>query len=581
MKLSKILCLFLMIAVVFSFASCEFLFGKPQEVTKYTVTFDSNGGSAVASQEVEAGKTATEPTAPTKDGFVFDGWYNGEVKWDFANEVNADVTLKANWKAESDTPPVCDEHVDADKDGECDNCGATVTPPPATEYTITYMDGSTKLDLTPNKFSADSSAIVLPTAPTKAHYTFAGWYAEAALENAVTEIDVTTESNITLYAKYNAVVYTITYHLDGGENPDSNPESFTVESLPTFADPTRAQHNFKGWFTNAECTEALTAITADNAANLNLFAKWEYVPPVYTITFVDENGAEILEPMSYSKSESSIALPTYTLEGYTFMGWKNNNLNMTFTELPAGTEGNMTLQAVMVKDAVTYTVTLMIDGQVYNTVNYLENEGLAELEQPSKAGHTFSGWMTEGGQVVDSIPAEANTNMTLQGTFTIIEYTVKYHDENGEEIAELASTYTISETEITLAQGPVKAGHTFLGWYNADGEKVTVIAANSTGDLSLTAKYEVQKFTIQYVMNGGTNSSENVAEFAYGEIPQLHNPENRDKFSFKGWYTTSTFEEGTMVRDLADLATDNIVLYAKWEASPIEDDVVTPEVPIG
>ena len=64
----------------------------------YTVTFDSNGGSAVNEQVVEAGKSATQPTAPVKDGWLFDGWYliNG-TKYDFGSSVNNDFTLVAKW----------------------------------------------------------------------------------------------------------------------------------------------------------------------------------------------------------------------------------------------------------------------------------------------------------------------------------------------------------------------------------------------------------------------------------------------------------------------------------------------------
>ena len=66
-------------------------------VTTYTVTFDSDGGSEVASQAVESGKTATKPTDPTKTGYSFNGWYNGDTAFDFAAAIEGDVTLKAKW----------------------------------------------------------------------------------------------------------------------------------------------------------------------------------------------------------------------------------------------------------------------------------------------------------------------------------------------------------------------------------------------------------------------------------------------------------------------------------------------------
>ena len=64
----------------------------------FTVTFDSNGGSEVASVEVADGDTVEAPTAPTKANYVFDGWYKDETEWKFdTNTVTANITLKAEW----------------------------------------------------------------------------------------------------------------------------------------------------------------------------------------------------------------------------------------------------------------------------------------------------------------------------------------------------------------------------------------------------------------------------------------------------------------------------------------------------
>jgi len=69
----------------------------------YTVTFNSQGGSAVSSQVVEEGELAIEPTAPTKAGYTFTSWYKepGCINaWDFnIDTVISDVTLYAQWTA--------------------------------------------------------------------------------------------------------------------------------------------------------------------------------------------------------------------------------------------------------------------------------------------------------------------------------------------------------------------------------------------------------------------------------------------------------------------------------------------------
>lgn len=71
--------------------------------TTFTVTFNSDGGSAVASQTVADGGLVTEPDAPTKDGYTFDAWYADAEHtdaWVFATDtITADTTLYANWTA--------------------------------------------------------------------------------------------------------------------------------------------------------------------------------------------------------------------------------------------------------------------------------------------------------------------------------------------------------------------------------------------------------------------------------------------------------------------------------------------------
>jgi len=64
----------------------------------HVVTFDSGGGSAVAAQIIRNGNTATRPaTNPTREGYEFDGWFNGETEWNFGTAITAPVTITAKW----------------------------------------------------------------------------------------------------------------------------------------------------------------------------------------------------------------------------------------------------------------------------------------------------------------------------------------------------------------------------------------------------------------------------------------------------------------------------------------------------
>ncbi len=68
------------------------------EVVEYTVEFDSDGGTQISNRTVESGSKVNAPTEPLKEGYIFEGWYYGDTKWDFNNTINGNITLKAKWK---------------------------------------------------------------------------------------------------------------------------------------------------------------------------------------------------------------------------------------------------------------------------------------------------------------------------------------------------------------------------------------------------------------------------------------------------------------------------------------------------
>ncbi len=89
------------------------------DVDIYTVTFNSNGGTSVASQTVSEGGKITKPTDPTKTGYTFSGWYLSETEWDFNNAVTSNITLIAKWTENNvtETPTTYTVTVPSDANG--------------------------------------------------------------------------------------------------------------------------------------------------------------------------------------------------------------------------------------------------------------------------------------------------------------------------------------------------------------------------------------------------------------------------------------------------------------------------------
>ena len=100
-----------------------------------------------------------------------------------------------------------------------------------------------------------------------------------------------------------------------------------------------------------------------------------------------------------------------------------------------------------------YTVTYLVDGEVYATETVAYGSEIVLREEPTKEGHTFSGWS----EAPETMPAE---DVVVEGTFTVNTYNVIYKVD-GEEYKVVPVTFG---TEVNLIDAPVKEGHTFNGW---------------------------------------------------------------------------------------------------------------------
>ena len=169
----------------------------------YTVTFQSEGGSEVASQ-IRANTPADQPADPTKEGYTFIGWYNGEEKWNFADAVTEALTLTAKWQVN--------------------------------QYTITFdtAGGSEVPSITQDY----GTAITAPANPTKTGYTFAGW--DKTIPTTMPAEDMT------ITARWQVNQYTITLKPEnGGQDIVIKQDYGTAITAP--ANPTKTGYTFAGW----------------------------------------------------------------------------------------------------------------------------------------------------------------------------------------------------------------------------------------------------------------------------------------------------------------------------------------------
>lgn len=228
-------------------------------------TFTADGTTLAPAQTIDRGGKFTEPAAPSKENHTFAGWYNGDEKFDFdADTTNAPNVLElvAKWDINQYTVKFVSDH------------GSFA------DQTIEYGKPIETGNL---------------TIPEVEGYTFDGWYTD---DTYTTKFDFTKPitSNTTVYAKWTANDYEVSFITEHGDPPTSQ----NVQYNGTAKDPgtlTEEGYTFVGWYADAAHTTEfnfITPITGDT----KVYAKWEKnAPNTYALNvsgaFVYVDGVDV------------------------------------------------------------------------------------------------------------------------------------------------------------------------------------------------------------------------------------------------------------------------------------------------
>lgn len=223
---------------------------EPDAPDVYTVTFDSDGGTAVDAQEVEDGKKATKPPAPTKAGYTFDGWFVGDDEWNFIGyTVTDDMTLKAKWNINT--------------------------------YSITYLGIENAWHSNPASYTVETDTIHLHS-PVRNGYTFEGWFDKN--DCLITDIATNKVRNIALTAKWSVYTVTTNTNFNGGSFTNYTDKSVTAGNTVTLTATTHPGYTFIGWFEgDKKVSDSSTFSFEMEKENVVYTVKWggAYIPPCY------------------------------------------------------------------------------------------------------------------------------------------------------------------------------------------------------------------------------------------------------------------------------------------------------------
>ena len=485
-------------------------------IATFTVTFNSDGGSAVDAQTIDEGETATKPTDPTKAGYTFAGWtLNGEA-YDFTTPVSSDIQLVATWAKD------------------------------AVKYTVTFnSDGGSTVaaqEIVENSLASE------PVAPTKTGYKFAGWL----LDGEAYDFTSAVTGNIELTAKWIAL-YTVSFNSDGGSAVDAQ----TLEENQTATEPTvptKANYKFGGWLLNGEAYDFATPVTG----NIELTAKWI---ALYTVSF-NSNGGSTVESQTIEENEVVSEPTAPTKDDCKFGGWL---LNGEAYDFATPVTGDIELTAKWIAG---YAVTFNSDGgSAVETQDVDEGQTVSEPTAPTKMGYVFAGWTLNGEAYNFATPITGDIELVAvwaPKTDTAYKFEVYAEELDGsykhlvtyDRTGTTGADISLDNADLTLIPEGFEfdsdnENNIISGTIAADGSSVLKAYINR---ISFEVKYYDYDLGLLY-----TESVKYECAAVYAEQPTRDSDEN-GFYVFNGW---ATEQNGSTVVDLSRVV-EGISVYATY-----------------
>ena len=547
------------------------------EPATFTVSFDSDGGSAVPSEDHKADEEINSFPTPTKDNAIFVGWiYNGQrISYPFTMPAS-NITLKAAWEYmgpitatltyefTGDVPTGAETLLPAGGSYEAGQNvtladkptfdgyefhgwfyrgeqvsqimlpadGATVTgywtEIPAQKGTINFYDGD-KLLFTKTGNVGEQEAAPVP--PTKEGYTFVCW--TDANGGEVTFPVTYTEDTINVYAKWEASELTVTYYLAvGAEDPLEVQTYETGDAIIPAALPEGSECD--GWV-DAD-GNPLPAVMGTKS--LVVYPK-NLTTKSYNLTFDangghfgdDETNTSITSQVLYG---SEIKRPDSPVrDGYVFAGWEPN----VEAEMPNHDLTYTAKWETAPVDGETYSAVFLVDGVPHAQYVLKEGDVIPVPADPQKFGYKFKGWEPE---VPSTMPA---------------------HD------VEFVATWEVDKEFVTVIIGGVVISGGVIA--AIAGINASIIAGiGIIGGIITITIIAKNTYTVKYIVDGETYKTYKV--LAGTKIPVPADP-TKEGYVFDGW--------DPEVPDKMPAADQTFT--AKWKAAADDDIPATGSASAG
>ena len=439
-------------------------------LNQHTITFVTNGGTAIPAITQNYGTSVTAPQNPKREGYKFKSW----DKTIPATMPDEDMTITAQWRVN--------------------------------QYTISFNDeDGTELA----SVTADYGELIYaPKAPVKTGYDFVKWNANFPMPMPA--------EDLTISPVWKVRSHTVTFNTDGGSEVAAVTKNYG-EAIDNPANPTKEHYEFKGW----DMTIPATMPDED----LTITALWQVNQ--YTITFADEDGQVLATvTVDYGKQIEAPDAPAKT--GYDFVKW-DADFPMPMPD------NNPTVNAVWKLHQSTIKF-IESDSTVIATITQDYGTDITAPE-PEKTGYSLN-WDKE---VPATMPAE---DLTITAQWKINSYTITFATNGGSAVESITDDFG---TAIVAPANPTRKGYVFKGW------NPEIPATMPAEDLTITAQWKKNSYTIAFDANGGSPVDE-ITESVGAEIDVPANP-TRKGYTFKGWNPEIP----------ATMPAEDLTITAQWE----------------
>lgn len=431
-------------------------------------------------------------------------------------------------------------------------------------------------------------------------FEFDGWYLDSDYSISVSEISADSTGDITLYAKWYEMSYSISYVLTSPGVPVSSSQTENLNVTTHRASEevylyepscTLTEYTFDGWYTDESYTQKIEIISAYTCEDLTLYAHW--VNSEFTVFYELGSVSASVYPVINSNPSTYTYGEAYTLTdvetddpAYTFEGWyKDEFFSEPISEISDTLSGDITLYANWIKTEYKIDYVLADDSGIKasdienmnDTVRTADVDFVLSDPETNDKSYTFAGWYTSpnlsSSSKVTKINAGMSENITLYAKWEKAVYRVSYDygivnellsdiDNQNPDSYEYGSSITLNQV--------TASGFIFNGWCTDKELKNTIseITPDMYGDITLYADFTEKTYTINYIVEDKeveasqiVNTNQTVrttSERVYLEDLQSINTD----FIFGGWYYDAEFTE--KVDYIKAYTAKNVTVYAKW-----------------